>query len=107
MDELADMIGAKPDMLRLFMSDPLLGYKVLTGPNLAYVYRLNGPHPWSGARRAILDVWDRVDAAAMTRVVIAPVTKTDDTFDWIKSMILLFFSLIAVLLVCYTSAASL
>jgi dimethylaniline monooxygenase (N-oxide forming) len=106
MDELADMIGAKPDMLRLFMSDPLLGYKVLTGPNLAYVYRLNGPHPWSGARRAILDVWNRIDAPAMTRVVIAPIAKTDDTFDWIKSMILLFFSLIAVLLVCYTSAAS-
>jgi dimethylaniline monooxygenase (N-oxide forming) len=83
MDELAEIIGAKPNVKHLLLTDPLLGYRVLTGPNLAYVYRLQGPHPWSGARRAILDVWDRIDAPARTR----PIETMKNQFDWIKMMI--------------------
>uniref|UniRef100_A0A915A9N5 Flavin-containing monooxygenase n=1 Tax=Parascaris univalens TaxID=6257 RepID=A0A915A9N5_PARUN len=63
MDELAELIGAKPDIKKLFFSDPLLATALLFGPNVPYVYRLSGPHPWPGAREAILGVQERVVAA--------------------------------------------
>jgi dimethylaniline monooxygenase (N-oxide forming) len=46
MDELADLIGARPNIIRMALNDPLLAYRLLTGPNLPYVYRLCGPHRW-------------------------------------------------------------
>jgi hypothetical protein len=85
MDELAAMIGAKPNVLQLLMRDPLLGYKVLTGPHLSYAYRLQGPHQWSGARRAIIDVWDRIDAPTKTRSI--ETTAVANSFDWMKIMV--------------------
>lgn len=60
MDELSVMIGAKPDPLRYLHTDPRLCYRLLLGPMLPYSYRLAGPHPWQGARTAILDVGKRM-----------------------------------------------
>ncbi|KIH62797.1 Flavin-binding monooxygenase-like protein [Ancylostoma duodenale] len=60
MDELADLVGCKPNVKELLFSDPLLALQVYFGPYVPYVYRLNGPHPWSGARQAIMSVDERV-----------------------------------------------
>lgn len=67
LDELAEQIGAKPKMSKLFFTDPKLYWNLLTGPSLPYQYRLRGPHKWSGARIAILGYNERVLAALNTR----------------------------------------
>uniref|UniRef100_A0A1I7XJR1 Flavin-containing monooxygenase n=1 Tax=Heterorhabditis bacteriophora TaxID=37862 RepID=A0A1I7XJR1_HETBA len=60
MDELAALVGCLPNMKDLFMSDPILALKVYFGPSVPYIYRVQGPHPWSGARQAIVGVDERV-----------------------------------------------
>ncbi|XP_051929184.1 flavin-containing monooxygenase 5-like isoform X7 [Hippocampus zosterae] len=60
MDSLAVEAGVRPNILRLFLSDPKLAWHVLLGPCTPYQYRLIGPGKWDGARRAILTQWERV-----------------------------------------------
>ncbi|KAF8791269.1 flavin-containing monooxygenase 5-like [Argiope bruennichi] len=59
-DELAEEIGCKPNFLKLFFTDPKLFWALVVGPSLPYQYRLQGPHPWEGARDAILTYKERV-----------------------------------------------
>ncbi|XP_065288865.1 flavin-containing monooxygenase 5-like [Dermacentor albipictus] len=59
MDELASQIGARPNILKYFFTDNEL-FRALLGPCVPYQFRLEGPHPWSGARQAILDTSYRV-----------------------------------------------
>uniref|UniRef100_A0A8C9UB88 Flavin-containing monooxygenase n=1 Tax=Scleropages formosus TaxID=113540 RepID=A0A8C9UB88_SCLFO len=72
MDELANELGVRPNILRLLLTDPRLGFWVLFGPFTPCQYRLRGPGKWAGARNAILTVWDRVSQPMMTRVVPEP-----------------------------------
>uniref|UniRef100_A0A8C9VVL5 Flavin-containing monooxygenase n=1 Tax=Scleropages formosus TaxID=113540 RepID=A0A8C9VVL5_SCLFO len=72
MDELANELGVRPNILRLLLTDPRLGFSVLFGPCTPYQFRLRGPGKWAGARNAILTVWDRVSKPMMTRVVPEP-----------------------------------
>ncbi|XP_015914889.2 flavin-containing monooxygenase 5 isoform X1 [Parasteatoda tepidariorum] len=60
MDEIAEEIGAKPNMWKLFFTDISLYKAVMFGPALPYQYRLEGPHKWDGARKAILTAHERV-----------------------------------------------
>uniref|UniRef100_A0A7E4VZW7 Flavin-containing monooxygenase n=1 Tax=Panagrellus redivivus TaxID=6233 RepID=A0A7E4VZW7_PANRE len=60
MDELAEIIGCRPDIKKLALSDPFLALEVIFGPQSPYTYRINGPHSWEGARKAILGLQDRV-----------------------------------------------
>ncbi|XP_075545127.1 flavin-containing monooxygenase 5-like isoform X2 [Dermacentor variabilis] len=59
MDELTGQIGARPNLLKYFFTDNEL-FRALLGPCVPYQFRLEGPHPWSGARQAILDTSYRV-----------------------------------------------
>lgn len=59
-DELGAEIGAKPNLLKLAITDPKLFWAIFTGPSLPYQYRLQGPHVWPGARDAILSYKERV-----------------------------------------------
>ncbi|GFV01103.1 dimethylaniline monooxygenase 5 [Trichonephila clavipes] len=67
LDELAEQIDSKPNFHKMFFSDPKLFWALFTGPSLPSQYRLSGPHPWSGAREAILGYEQRVLAALNTR----------------------------------------
>lgn len=67
MDELAELVGAKPSLLSLAFTDPKLWYACVFGPCLSYQYRIRGPHPWAGARRAILGVDQRMRTPLSTR----------------------------------------
>ncbi|XP_067878277.1 flavin-containing monooxygenase 5-like [Heterodontus francisci] len=67
MDELAEQIGVKPDVKRLFLSDPRLAYQVFFGPCTPYQFRLSGPGMWGGAKEAILTQWDRAVKPTKTR----------------------------------------
>lgn len=59
-DELAELIGVKPNFLKMAFTDPKLFWACMKGPSLPYQYRLSGPHSWEGARNAILTYKDRV-----------------------------------------------
>ncbi|KAK7500227.1 hypothetical protein BaRGS_00008450 [Batillaria attramentaria] len=72
LEDLADMIGCKPNVGRLMLTDPVLGLRVFFGPLLPYQYRLQGPGKWAGARQAILTAMDRVRFPLQTR----PLPKT-------------------------------
>ncbi|XP_023235954.1 dimethylaniline monooxygenase [N-oxide-forming] 5-like [Centruroides sculpturatus] len=67
LDEMSSMIGAKPDIFKMFFFDFPLFWACFMGPNLPYQYRLQGPHAWKDARRAILDYKERVESALKTR----------------------------------------
>ncbi|XP_077997050.1 dimethylaniline monooxygenase [N-oxide-forming] 2-like [Glandiceps talaboti] len=58
MQEIADLMGMKPKFWKLVLSDPKLAYLYEYGPMVPYWYRLQGPGAWSGARDAILNVWE-------------------------------------------------
>nr|XP_054930114.1 flavin-containing monooxygenase 5-like [Dermacentor andersoni] len=59
MGEVASQIGARSNILKYFFTDNEL-FRALLGPCVPYQFRLEGPHPWSGARQAILDSRYRV-----------------------------------------------
>uniref|UniRef100_A0A1E1XAK4 Flavin-containing monooxygenase n=1 Tax=Amblyomma aureolatum TaxID=187763 RepID=A0A1E1XAK4_9ACAR len=61
-EDLAKIIGAKPNYLKLLFTDPKLYYVLMTSPVLNYQYRLQGPHCWDKARDAILGFQERLRA---------------------------------------------
>ncbi|KAM3620640.1 uncharacterized protein V6R79_026327 [Siganus canaliculatus] len=67
MDEIAEMMGVRPNFLKLLLTDPKLGVTVMFGPGTPYQYRLRGPGQWPGARQAILTQWQRVAEPMQTR----------------------------------------
>lgn len=69
MDELAELVGCKPNIFRLFLTDPRLALSVLFGPCSPYQYRLMGHGKWPGARDAILTVMDRIRCPLKTRTI--------------------------------------
>ncbi|XP_054836304.1 flavin-containing monooxygenase 1-like [Eublepharis macularius] len=58
MDQLASLIGIKPSVPALLLSDPKLAIKIFFGPCSPYQYRLVGPGKWDGARNAIMSQWE-------------------------------------------------
>lgn len=69
LDSLAALIGARPSLLWLSITDPKLAWQAFVGPCTPYQYRLVGPGSWDGARQAILTQWERVTQPFKTRVV--------------------------------------
>ena len=67
LDELADQFGAKPSLTKLAITDPNLWYHVMFGPSYPYQYRISGPGRWDGARKAIIEGQERIDAAFDTK----------------------------------------
>uniref|UniRef100_A0A803SPG5 Dimethylaniline monooxygenase [N-oxide-forming] 3 n=1 Tax=Anolis carolinensis TaxID=28377 RepID=A0A803SPG5_ANOCA len=90
MDELASDIGAKPNILRLFLTAPKLALKVYFGPCTPYQFRLLGPGKWSGAKDAILTQWDRTLKTTRTRVVQN--TEKSPPLQFLLKMFLLAYS---------------
>lgn len=56
-DQLADLVGCKPDLRRLFFRDPLLAFKCFFGPCCAAQYRLMGPGAWPRAKGVIEETY--------------------------------------------------
>jgi len=69
MEKLAAKVGCKPSIWKLTLSDPLLAIRVAFGPCIPPSYRLTGPHPWKGAREAVLSTQKNTESATMTRIV--------------------------------------
>ncbi|XP_069555235.1 flavin-containing monooxygenase 5-like [Brachyistius frenatus] len=67
MDEIAELVGVRPNITRMLLTEPRLGLNVLFGPCTPYQYRLRGPGKWTGARQAIFTQWERVVQPMQTR----------------------------------------
>ncbi|XP_068566529.1 flavin-containing monooxygenase 5-like [Cebidichthys violaceus] len=67
MDEIAELVGVRPSLLRLLLTDPRLGLNLMLGPVTPYQYRLGGPGKWAGARQAVFTQWERVAQPMQTR----------------------------------------
>ncbi|XP_013400134.1 dimethylaniline monooxygenase [N-oxide-forming] 5 [Lingula anatina] len=95
MDELATHVGCKPNLLKLFLTDPVLAWAVLTGPCAPYQYRLMGPNPWKGAREAVLTTMERVLYPLRTRKAYTGSSASGPGF---LTMLVIFIVIVAVLL---------
>ncbi|XP_041791022.1 flavin-containing monooxygenase 5-like [Chelmon rostratus] len=80
MDEIAQLVGVRPNFAKLLLTDPRLGLNVMLGPSTPYQYRLRGPGKWAGARQAILTQWERVAQPMQTRPCDEPQQKR--SFMW-------------------------
>uniref|UniRef100_A0A1A7YM31 Flavin-containing monooxygenase n=1 Tax=Iconisemion striatum TaxID=60296 RepID=A0A1A7YM31_9TELE len=75
MDQIAELVGVRPRITRMLLTDPQLGLKVMFGPCTPYQYRLRGPGKWAGARQAIFTQWERVAKPMQTRLPVEPKPK--------------------------------
>ncbi|XP_049911159.1 flavin-containing monooxygenase 5-like [Epinephelus moara] len=80
MDEIAELVGVRPNFLKLLLTDPRLGLNVMLGPGTPYQYRLKGPGKWAEARQTILTQWERVAQPMQTRPCCDPEPKR--SFMW-------------------------
>lgn len=69
MDELADMMGCKPQPEKYLLTDPKLALQLFFGGNMPYGYRLTGPNAWSGARDALMHSEERIQSGSRQRKV--------------------------------------
>lgn len=67
MDELAELVGCKPQVWKYFFTDPKLWWSLMFGPCYPYQYRLEGPHKSDKARDIILEAPARISAPLFTR----------------------------------------
>ncbi|XP_054708731.1 flavin-containing monooxygenase 5-like [Uloborus diversus] len=67
MDEIASQFGARPNLKKMALTDPLLFYHCFMGPCTPYQYRLEGPHAWPEARRTIITTNERIMKPLNTR----------------------------------------
>lgn len=79
MDEIANLIGCKPNFLSMMFTDPKLAWKCFFGPFTPPQFRLRGPHSWDGARQAIEDVVANIDDATCTRRIEKVERKRNNT----------------------------
>ncbi|XP_077987004.1 flavin-containing monooxygenase 5-like [Glandiceps talaboti] len=94
MDEIANQIEVRPNLLRLFFSDPNFALKCFFGPFTPYQYRLDGPGKWDGAKEAIEMYWDRVISATKTRKVDLPKKSESNGFLKFITFVVLIFAIV-------------
>ncbi|CAN7943605.1 unnamed protein product, partial [Ixodes hexagonus] len=92
MDEVAELVGCKPRLLRLLFNDPELLWACVFGPCLPYQYRLHGPRSWPMARHEILSFRDNYKRGLKTREVS---WKTEVEHSSFVKLTLLVLSLLA------------
>ncbi|GBN05608.1 Dimethylaniline monooxygenase [N-oxide-forming] 2 [Araneus ventricosus] len=88
-DDVASKFGAKPNLLKIFFTDPKLFMNIYFGPFLSYQFRLQGPHSWDGAREAIMTCKDRV--VYPTAKESGKVTEDNIFLKIVKKILRLFF----------------
>ncbi|VDK47540.1 unnamed protein product [Anisakis simplex] len=67
MDELAKLINVKPNLFKYMFTDPNLTRVLIFHGLASYQYRLVGPNSWSGARKALMTMEERVFEVTRTR----------------------------------------
>ncbi|XP_052072576.1 flavin-containing monooxygenase 5-like [Mytilus californianus] len=108
MDEIAEKIGCKPNLKRLFIDDPRLALHCLCGPCFPAQYRLQGPGKWNGARVSIIGGMERSLAPLKSRILPQNAKIADTSCNvtciavpkWLTSYFILCFIFIALLCMC-------
>lgn len=108
MDEIAEKIGCKPNLKRLFIDDPRLALHCLCGPCFPAQYRLQGPGKWNGARASIIGGMERSLAPLKSRILPQNAKIADRSCNvtyiavpkWLTSYFILCFIFIALLCMC-------
>ena len=77
MDELATIIGCRPEFWPTLLQDPVLALRQTFGPCAPYVYRTTGPHKWEGAREAIMDLPKRIEVGFRQGAIPAEVLSSE------------------------------
>lgn len=95
MDELGDMIGAKPSVWSM-LKDPKLAYQIFFGTMVSAHYRLQGPNTWQGARKHIMSLREQHLLPLNTRKCAAPSTERSN------QGVLIFILVIAIALLAIT-----
>uniref|UniRef100_A0A915NF52 Flavin-containing monooxygenase n=1 Tax=Meloidogyne floridensis TaxID=298350 RepID=A0A915NF52_9BILA len=104
MDELAEQIGCSPpNIKKILWKEPSFALRLLFGPNVPYIYRLQGPNTWADARKVIEGVPYRVKTPLKQRFQIIKNKNTkkglaDNLFDYsmTKCLALYFFIIFGV-----------
>ncbi|KAL1427561.1 hypothetical protein MTO96_017263 [Rhipicephalus appendiculatus] len=65
--DLARRIGADPSLAMALLRRPALFWALLAGPQVPYMFRLQGPHSWHGAADAVIGTQQRIEAPIRTR----------------------------------------
>ncbi|KHN87431.1 Dimethylaniline monooxygenase [N-oxide-forming] 5 [Toxocara canis] len=60
MDEVANLVGCKPQIWKYLLSDPRFALRLFVGANAPYAYRLQGEGSWPGAKEALNSLPERV-----------------------------------------------
>ncbi|KAK2152189.1 hypothetical protein NP493_2504g00004 [Ridgeia piscesae] len=84
MDAMASEVGCKPNIAKLLLTDPRLGWRCYFGPATACQYRLSGPGKWDGARDAILGTMERILYPLNTRPIPKKVAGSQGRFNFLK-----------------------
>ncbi|XP_066453381.1 flavin-containing monooxygenase 3-like isoform X2 [Eleutherodactylus coqui] len=95
MDDLSADIGVNVNIWKLFLTDPVLAWKVVFGPCNPYQFRLTGRGKWDGAREAILTQWDRIEKPLRTRGLKQnPKSHLESLITWILCFGILLLAII-------------
>lgn len=86
MDELASFVGCAPNIAKLLITDTWLALSLWFGPYYPYVFRLNGPNSWDGARDAILNAEIRKRCGMLG---VNQLNKSLKKNKWLKILILI------------------
>lgn len=70
LEEIAETLGCKPNLLKYALTDPKLFYQLIFGLYTVYQFRLEGRHSWPGARDAILRTNERIASALRSQLPI-------------------------------------
>lgn len=108
MDEIAEKIGCRPNLKRMFLDDPKLAIHCLCGPCFPSQYRLEGPGKWNGARASILSGMQRSLDSLRSKIHPQNSKPTEraqnETFvavpKWLTSYFILCFVFLALLCMC-------
>ena len=94
MDDVAALIGAKPNLWSIFLRDPKLAYCCFFGPAIGAQYRLQGPNTWKGARDVITSVEEDYQRPLKTKRCAPMIVEEKSYFLWV------FVVVLGVLLAC-------
>ena len=88
-DEIAEQVGCRPNLIKLFLTDPSLAFKCFFGPCVPAQYRLMGPGKWQGAKKAIEQAPHNVIFATKTRSVTPKENLGNSSFPvWLGGTVL-------------------
>ena len=99
MDDIASLVGVKPNLWKVFFQDPMLAIKLFFGPCVPAQYRLMGPGAWSGAKQVI----EEVEESRLTPLATRKLNNDDSTStsSWMWVVLISLAILIIALVVFY------